>query len=123
MFEYIRDHLGYYLIMQNAKARVAGKEVTAEIMLKNDGFAAPLGLKHFQIVLLDTEGKVAAQQEGCPMVELQPGVSKTVRAVLEKPDENRVYQLAVVFSSEGGEYARMANRVEYRDGYHILGEV
>ncbi|MEE0418612.1 MAG: DUF4874 domain-containing protein [Lachnospiraceae bacterium] len=123
MFEYIRDHLGYYLIMQNAKAQVTGKEVTAEITLKNDGFAAPLGLKHFQIVLLDTEGRVAAQQEGCPMKELQPGISKTVSAVLEKPDENRVYQLAVVLSSEGGEHARMANRVEYRDGYHILGEV
>lgn len=123
MFDYIKDYLGYYLKAEKASAVVNGDTVTATVALKNYGFAAPLTLDKIELVLLDADGNPVSSSEFCSLEELQSGstVEKTIE--LQRPENGRGYRLALRLSSRNGDTARLANNIEYTDGYNILGDL
>lgn len=123
MFEYIRDHLGYYLVAQDASAVVDGTQVTASLTVANYGFAAPLGLADIRLVLLDADGNEAAAENAFALGSLQPGASVNAEVSLEKTDADRAYRLAISARARGGEAARFANDLEFSNGYIILGDL
>ena len=115
--------MGYYLKAEKASAVVNGDTVTATVALKNYGFAAPLTLDKIELVLLDADGNPVSSSEFCSLEELQSGstVEKTIE--LQRPENGRGYRLALRLSSRNGDTARLANNIEYTDGYNILGDL
>lgn len=123
MFEYIRDYLGYYLTVETAEAKVNEKEVSVDLDVKNYGFAAPIGLKSFDLVLLDSDGNVVDRVKACELGELQTAENVNIQKTLTKPDENRVYRLAIEVEADDGTAVRLANDMEYWNGYQVLGDL
>ena len=123
MFEYIRDYLGYYLMLESAQADVTGDEVQVELTLNNYGFAAPLALDKVELVLLDTEGNEVAKEAVCSPDELDPLTPQNVSVTLTKPSEDRVYRLALSIQADDGTSVRLANDMENWNGYQVLGDL
>ena len=123
MFDYIKDYLGYYLSAESAEAVVDGNKVTATVALKNYGFAAPLTLDKIELVLLDADGNAVSRSEFCSLDELQSGAAVEKTIELQRPENGRGYRLALRISSRNGDTARLANDIEYTDGYNILGDL
>ena len=123
MFEYIRDYLGYYLMLESAQADVAGDEVKVELTLNNYGFAAPLALAKVELVLLDTEGNEVEQAAVCSPDKLDPLAPQTVSVTLTKPSEDRIYRLALSIRADDGTSVRLANDMENWNGYQVLGDL
>lgn len=123
MFEYIRDYLGYYLMLESAQADVAGDEVKVELTLNNYGFAAPLALDKVELVLLDTEGNEVEQAAVCSPDKLDPLAPQTVSVTLTKPSEDRIYRLALSIRADDGTSVRLANDMENWNGYQVLGDL
>lgn len=120
MFDYIRDYLGYYLKAEGASAKVSGSSVDVSLNLTNYGFAAPLALASFDIALLDAEGNVVDQKTGCALSELQPG-SHAISVSLTKPQDDRAYSVAVSLKADDGTPVRLANDLQFQDGWSHLG--
>nr|WP_296064834.1 DUF4874 domain-containing protein [uncultured Mediterraneibacter sp.] len=123
MFEYIRDYLGYYLVLENAEATVEQESVDLNLTLKNYGFAAPLALKDVDIVLLDSDGNEVCREKLCDPSDLQPEQEVTIEKTLVKPDANRAYRLALSIRSEDGTGVRLGNDMEMMNGYQVLGDL
>ncbi len=151
MFEYIRDHLGYRIALTEARfdeTAAAGKKFSAEITLKNYGFAAPVNDRPLEFVLLAQDGTAVELTDskllrGC--ADLQPCIPGGCRTdVLEHkfawqsvlPNDLPPGPLKAAIwlpDAESGlrfraDYAiRLATEipVEIRDGrlLHILGEI
>lgn len=120
MFEYIRDYLGYYLKVDAASATVKGEDVSVDLTIHNYGFAAPLRLTTFDIVLLDADGNEVDNQKACNVNELQPG-TKDISVKLTRPDVEKPYTVAIKARAEGDEPVRFANDITHLDGYTVLG--
>lgn len=123
MFDYIRDYLGYYLVCQGAEAEVKDRTVSVSLQLENYGFAAPLGLKGIDLVLLDPDGNEVDRQAVCSLESLQPGAVQTAEVTLSKPDGARIYRLALSIQADDGTPARLANHMEVWNGFHVLGDL
>ncbi len=121
MFEYLRDYLGYYLKVESAGAGVSGNQVTVNLEINNYGFAAPLALDSFDIVLLDADGNVVDQKSGCSMAELQPGAKNQISVTLTRPQDDLPYTVAVSLKADDGTPVRLANNLPFQNGYNHLG--
>lgn len=110
-FEYIRDYLGY---------RVSVKSITydpkadiVQVILRNDGFAAPLGLDRISLMVTgqthQTLGKVSL-----PKASLVSG--KDVGFVVPIQEGQKPFRLGVSLKATNGEAARLANLSEFDDG-------
>lgn len=60
-YEYIRDHLGYRLELQNTNFELNGHNLSVETQLINKGFAAPQNPRNFYYVLLNYETNTPVQ--------------------------------------------------------------
>lgn len=121
MFAYIRDYLGYYLKVEGASASVNGKQVTVNLQMQNYGFAAPLMMNAFEVVLLDADGQVAASAPAGDPDALQPQVLQNLTIEMQRPDAGRAYTVALSLRADGGETIRLANELSFQNGYTILG--
>ncbi|MBQ7651789.1 MAG: DUF4832 domain-containing protein, partial [Victivallales bacterium] len=50
-YEYIRDHLGYRIVLESADVSLVGKHLKAEIDLRNHGFSSPVNPRPVLLVL------------------------------------------------------------------------
>ena len=57
VFDYIRDHLGYRLELQNLETTVQGNNLKAKFHVQNRGFSAPKNPRQIYAVLLDEQGQ------------------------------------------------------------------
>ncbi|MCL2361551.1 MAG: DUF4874 domain-containing protein [Defluviitaleaceae bacterium] len=119
MFEYIRDYLGYYLVIECAGIETGSAK--AEVAIRNYGFAPPLGLTSLDLAMLDTENQVVCRAvAGNPSV-LLPGESVTFAAVLPFEGCASSLRLAVAAYNSAGTLIRFANDVYVtQSGYHLL---
>lgn len=123
MFEYIRDYLGYYLVAENASAKTDGGKVDVSLTLNNYGFAAPVGLSSIKVVLLDADDQVIEEKEACDLLALQTNEPQDIRVSFTRPDSGRAYTVAIAAQDSAGTPVRLANDVEFRGGFNILGEL
>jgi len=119
MFEYIRDFLGYYLVIENAQAKIRDGSIEIEITIRNYGAAPPLSIKNIVFANLDMNHQpVATVVSGDPS-ELLPGTVVKYTAVL--PVGNSTVLPAVAMKNSAATPVRFANdMVVTDDGYHIL---
>ncbi len=61
VFDYIRDHLGYRLELQNLETEIQGNNLTAKFHIQNKGFSAPKNPRQIYAVLLDEQGQQVQQ--------------------------------------------------------------
>lgn len=141
-YEYIRDHLGYRLRLTDLKFDwKTGETVYADVSfnIKNYGFAAAFNI-HSEIVILDDKGEVVYTAEaGSPSEwisvpsDLYTGgsykitgdiqdkiISHSINSKIKMPLEAGNYKLALRLYADNDIPARLANDIEYKDGYHIL---
>lgn len=123
MFEYIRDYLGYYLVAEKASAKVDGNQVDVNITLNNYGFAAPVGLSSIDVVLLDANDQVVERKNACDLLALQTNEAQEISVSFTRPDSHRAYTVAIAAQDSAGTPVRLANDIEYRGGFNILGEL
>lgn len=124
MFEYIRDHLGYYLQCTNAKATVQGNDVNVTLDLTNYGFSAPHGLGEVQAVLVDSSGNVVQSEKMCELGALQPEITVPVNVNFTLPDDGRMYQIGIrLLAKDGTTGARLANDIAFYNNVNILGRL
>lgn len=57
VFDYIRDHLGYRLELQNLETTVQGNNLKAKFHVQNRGFSAPKNPRQIYAVLLNESGQ------------------------------------------------------------------
>ncbi|MDR0883071.1 MAG: DUF4874 domain-containing protein [Oscillospiraceae bacterium] len=119
-FDYIRDSLGYYLVVENAEVvPLKNNQLGVRLTLRNYGFAAPLGLNAPRLVLLDAAGKEVAAQTLCDPAALQP--NKKLALNLKFADVPANARLAIALTAPDGTPARLANEITFEGGYNILG--
>ncbi len=123
IFEYIQQHLGYYLEANAVQAISSDKTVQASAEIMNYGFAAPLGMKSFELVLVDEAGKIVSSKSVAAMADFQPGQKVKVQATLTVPNPKAKYRLGIRFVNSAGTGARLANEVDFTDNVNLFGYV
>ncbi len=131
-YEFIRDHLGYRLSAEKASVSWSGRsadKIKASMTFKNYGFAAAFNMTS-SLAVLDSEGKVVAEQvAGDPKTwyNRDPDdaysavpLTHTVSAELDGIKEKGTYKLAFRLYNTMGTTARLANKLDYENGYNIL---
>lgn len=130
-YEYIRDHLGYRIELQDADISLCGKTVTAKIRLINRGFSAPVNPRPVQLKLngkhnsytfvFDTDVRkwYAAEEQVL-----------TLKAELDHLPEDSSFEAALALPDAGEAIAdmpefaiRCANDLEFKNGANVLGIV
>lgn len=140
-YEFIRDHLGYRLVAEDASVEYDSKvsdKVHVSVNLKNYGFAAAFNMKS-TLAILDVNGNVVQEFEvGDPSTwySLAPDYYTVERASSAQGDvlthnlsaefdaltKSGTYYVAVKLENTAGTTARFANDIEVNEqGYNILG--
>ncbi|MFH0519376.1 DUF4874 domain-containing protein [Streptomyces sp. M41] len=144
-FEYVRDHLGYRLEIQQARydvGELTSRKLPVEVDLVNRGFAPPKHPRPAYLVLLDAEGKTVAQTHTrADWTQWQPQgraettdnhgepPTHTVHGTLEVPWSARgTYRLGLKLAGHhnGGEprHVRCANAtVDWAEGVNVVAQV
>ncbi len=128
-FEYVRDHVGYRLSVQDMTVTPNASAINVSMNLKNYGYAAAFN-QSSGFALLDEAGNVVADvPAGDPEVwygtrpepyEDRELLTHNVVADLPLPSKAGTYSLAFYVKNALGQYARLDNAVAYQNGYHIL---
>ena len=127
-YEFLRDHLGYRLGAQAFE--FDGK--TASLTLKNFGFAAAFNLKSGFAVLDENYNVVSEVEAGEPekwyshdpenyhSTEI---LEHTVSADIELPAEKGKYYIGFYLKNTRDDRARLANDIDFKNGFNILAEI
>lgn len=141
-YEFIRDHLGYRLRLTDASLDwKTGETVYANVSfnIKNYGFAAAFNI-HSELVILDENNNLLSKAEaGDPSKwisvesdlysngkytvtdDVQDKIlTHTVNTRIKMPLKAGKYKLALRLYADNDIPVRLANDMEYLDGYHIL---
>lgn len=105
LYEYIRDHLGYYLVLRDYSAHTELNQWIVAMQIDNYGFSTPFGLR-CAVALLDAQGN-ALSQTGLSADVLLPGGSQSVS--VNMANHPFAHTLAVRLIAPGGQVARFAN--------------
>ncbi len=139
-YEFIRDHLGYRLVVTDASVTYDSKKdkrMLVSVNLKNYGFAAAFNMES-SLAILDEEGNVVQELEtGSPetwynlpvdyyTVDRSESaqddvITHTLTQRFEPVEAGKTYRLALRLKNSGGTTARLANDIEYVNGYNIIG--
>lgn len=132
VYDFIRSNLGYYLEMQSVKVTgesKTGKIVSVTVPVINYGFSAAFNM-HSGFAILDSKNKLMTSvSAGNPEtwynrspIEYNDGklLTHIVSAKLKLPEQSGEYRLAFYIKNERGDFAQMANNMEFTNGYHIL---
>lgn len=127
-YQFIRDHLGYRLVAQEATVGISDN-ISVELKLKNFGFAAAFNLES-GFAILDEKGDVISEVKAGephkwyshdPENYLSTEVLEhTVSAELGGVSEKGTYYVAFYLRNTMGIYAALSNKVERLNGYNIL---
>lgn len=133
-FDFLRDHLGYKVEAQSV-AVVGSNEpetcLSVEMKLKNYGMSAAFCLES-GFAIIDEEGKVVERVKAGepekwyshnPEDYLDTRVlTHTVQAVIKTPAKSGRYKLCFYLKNDMERFARLSNKLETQNGYHILYE-
>lgn len=128
-YEYIRDHLGYRLSLKTAEISADKNTISIKLELKNYGSAAAFNLKS-GFVLLNKKSEIIADiQAGTPETwfttdpkcyENRELLTHTVTAEIPLEGIDNEYCIGFYLKNSLGQFARLDNSIEYKNGYHIL---
>ncbi len=131
-FEYLRDHIGYKISADKLDAEINGNEVSLLLSLKNYGYGAAFNLVS-GFAILDSESKVIYEvKAGDPETwfgsdpdcyENRELLCHKVNAVLPADLLTSGCQIAFYMKNSFGQFARLDNTVEFKDGYNILCKI
>lgn len=132
VYDYIRSSLGYYLEMQSVEIigeNKIGAHVTVTFSLVNYGFSAAFNMRSGLAILDSNYELVTSVSAGNPETwynrspeDYSDGtlLSHIVTSVLNLPEKSGQYRLGFYIKNDRGEFARIANNMEFINGYHIL---
>lgn len=118
MFEYISEYLGYRIKATAFSATKNGSNLTVLVDLKNDGFAAPLGLSNIDIVMLDLNNNIISTDKACDLSELYGGA--LVYSGADFTNVTSAFKIGIRLKNSEGTCARLANDAEFVNGVNIL---
>ena len=133
-YEFIRDHLGYKVVVQNATFKGTlgkNKTVNVDLKLKNYGFAAAFCLTSGFAVLDEDYKVVSTVEAGDPEKwyshdpenwQSTEVLEHTVAADLTLPSEKGKYYIAFYLKNTMDNFAFISNDVDFENGYNILYE-
>lgn len=131
-FEYIRDHLGYRISAKDAHIKKNDTNLSVRLDLVNYGYGAAFNLKS-GFAVLDEKGNVLTDiPAGNPETwygtdperyESRKLLTHTVSAVIPLSNVKEKYSVAFYIKNSLGQFARMDNSMEYKNGYHILCKI
>ena len=139
-YEFIRDHLGYRLVAQTATVNydaTVSDKMNVSVNIKNYGFGAAFCMES-SLAILDKNGNVIEEiKAGDPSTwyNLAPDyytverkssaqndvLTHTVTAGFNLPKKGEYY-VAFRIENTAGQTAKLANDIQYINGYAILGE-
>lgn len=120
MFHYIRDYTGYRIAAEQVTADMTGKDIVAEFVLKNYGFATPHSLYEGRLVVADEQGNVISSGTPWDVLALKPQTAVTVNARLTRPDTVNLYYIGVMITDRAGTPVRLANDALYANGVNLI---
>lgn len=118
MYEYIRDHLGYHLVLTTCAVEKTQDGLAVTLISQNRGFAAPHGLV-CHIALLDGNGTPVVQAETPANVLLPGDMRHTLRMLLPCVPEQGC-QLGVKLATANNTCARFANDLQQVGAWQLL---
>ena len=99
---------------------MTGKDIAAEFVLKNHGFAAPYSLAEGRLVIADEQGNVISSGKPWDVLALKPQTAVTVNAQLTRPDTVNLYYIGVMMTDRAGTPVRLANDALYANGVNLI---
>lgn len=131
-YEFIRDHLGYKIVAQDASISWSGnsdEKMSVAMNLINYGFAAAFNLES-GFAILDSDGNVISEVKvGEPdkWYNRDPDdpyssevLIHNLSAEIDAPTEKGSYKLAFFLRNTMGQYANLSNDIERVNGFNIL---
>lgn len=129
VFEFIRDYLGYRIEAQSIRAKETNLGLSVEMSLVNHGFSAAFNLES-GFALLDESNQVvttikAGEPSGWHSRSPEDYLDNTLpiyklKGVLNLPKKSGKYKLAFYLRNQLGHSARIANRIEFINGFNVL---
>ena len=125
-FEFLRDHLGYRIELQNVSVT---KDGSVTLKLKNYGMAAAFRMKsgfalldeNYNVVSIVKAGEPETWYSHDPYNWLDTHLMvHTVQANIRLPQKKGNYYLAFYLKNDLDMYAYMSNTMDRAGGYHIL---
>lgn len=123
-FEFVSDHLGYRLratTLTLTGELAAGATVNAKLLVENYGFSPVFNMES-GLAILDKDGNVVSSVAAADPTRWlsEDCVPYTVAADLTLPAQSGSYRLAFYLKNSAGTGARLANDLEFIDGYTVL---
>lgn len=131
-YEFIRDHLGYRLVGENAKINWSGNsedKISVELNFKNYGFAAAFNMHSGFAILDENYNVVSAVAAGDPHTwyNRDPDnaastevLNHTVSAELDPVTKKGTYHIAFYLKNTMDTYAAISNDIGHENGFNIL---
>ena len=118
LFEYLRDFLGYHIVVREARCTVQKDGLSVHLALENTGFSAPWGMRDIRLALVDEKGMACDTRSICEIGELQPGC--TITADVRFPLPAAAAKVGVILRDFGNGFARLAVDGPFEKGANIL---
>lgn len=134
-YEYLRDHLGYRISLQNAKVTGSAKpgaSLSVSLSLKNYGFQTAFRMNSGFAILDSNYDVVLTVKAGDPekWYSHNPDdwqdtkvLTHNIDAKITLPKQSGQYYLAFYLKNDIDVFARVANDADYAGGYNILCEI
>lgn len=130
VFEFVRDFLGYRIEIQNVLVKKNDSKLSVKMNLVNHGFSAAFNLES-GFALLDKDNKLISTVESGEPVHWHSRSAEdysdntlpvyTLNGTFDMPKEKGKYKLAFYLKNKLGHPARIANQVDFINGYNVLG--
>ncbi len=131
-FEFVHDHLGYRLramVLTLDGKRECAENMRLTMSLRNTGFSAVFNMES-GFAVLDQNGQVISTVAAGNPTKWLPADPEThetlyhsISAELTLPETPGTYQIAFYLKNSAGTGARLANDLQYINGYNILETV
>ena len=131
-YQFIRDHLGYRIVATSSRVKgvfKTGEELSFEIKLKNYGFAAAFMLESGFAILDENYNVVSTVKAGEPdkwyshdpeNYKSTTVLEHSVSADIKLPEKSGKYYIAFYLKNTMNDYARLSNKMNFKNGYNIL---
>ncbi len=128
-YEFIRDHLGYKIVAENASVKTEGGKIKIDMSLKNYGMAAAFYLESGFAVLDESYNVVSEVKAGEPdkwyshdpeNYKSSEVLSHNITAEINAPKGDGKFYLAFYLRNSQNVGARLSNNIVFQNEYNIL---
>ena len=128
-YEFLRDHLGYKLVAQNATIKSDEDSVNITMTLKNYGFAAAFNLASGFAILDENYNVISTVDAGNPYTWYNRDpedpyatavLEHTVSAEIALPQSAGNYYIGFYLKNTAGHAATLSNKLDFEGGCNIL---